>query len=172
MPGLHASRGIQSMTCPACMGQTVPSLTSPRVYKPPRGAGARLAGLDKQFFGYLILQKSGLRPVLPRPYNRLGSARQTKTWPNDPATQIVQDEPACAEKRYIVLVWWCTQVDPLGRIRVFDCLATAVASARIILASSNVVQWPFSAHCTRCIRVNWNRMLIFSFLGHQSWTRD
>ena len=72
----------------------------------------------------------------------------------------------------MVLVWWCTQVDPLGRIRVFDCLATAVASARIILASSKLVQWPFSAHCTRCIRVNWNRMLIFSFLGHQRWTRD
>ena len=89
------------MTCPACMGQAVPSLTSPRVYKSPRGAGAHLAGLDKQFFWYLILQKSGLRPVLPRPKNRLGSARQTKMWPNDPATQIVQDEPACAEKRCI-----------------------------------------------------------------------
>jgi hypothetical protein len=55
------------MTFPACMGQAVPSLAPPRVYQSFRGAGARLAGPDKLFFGYLILQKSVLGPVLPRP---------------------------------------------------------------------------------------------------------
>jgi hypothetical protein len=53
-----------SIMCPACMGQAVPSLTSPRVYQSFRGAGARLEGLDKQFFGYLILQKFGFGTCL------------------------------------------------------------------------------------------------------------
>ena len=54
------------MMCPACMEPAVPSLTRPRVYQSRRGAGARLAGLDKLFFGYLILQKSVFGAVLPR----------------------------------------------------------------------------------------------------------
>jgi hypothetical protein len=49
------------------LAQAVPSLAPPRVYQSPRGAGARLAGPDKLFFGDLILQKSVLGPVLPRP---------------------------------------------------------------------------------------------------------
>ncbi len=48
-------RGGYTMTCPACMEQAVPSLTPPRDYQSPRGAGARSAGLDKLFFGYLFL---------------------------------------------------------------------------------------------------------------------
>ena len=52
------------MTYPACMGHSVPSFTSPHVYKSARGAGARLAGLDKQFSGYLIPQKFGLENSL------------------------------------------------------------------------------------------------------------
>ena len=47
--------------------QAVPSLAPPRVYQSPRGAGARLAGPNKLFFGGLILQKLALGPVLPRP---------------------------------------------------------------------------------------------------------
>ncbi len=55
---------------PRVHGQAVPSLAPPRVYQSPRGAGPRLAGpdkADKLFFGDLILQKSVVGPVLPRP---------------------------------------------------------------------------------------------------------
>ena len=54
---------------PSVSGQAVaavPSLASPRVYLSPRGAGARLPGPDKMFFGDLILQISVLGPVLPQ----------------------------------------------------------------------------------------------------------
>jgi hypothetical protein len=47
----------------ACTGHAVPSLAPPRVYQSPRGAGARLAGPDKLFFGDLILQILELGPV-------------------------------------------------------------------------------------------------------------
>ena len=50
------------MTCPACMEQAVPSPTPPRDYQPPRGAGARSAGLDKLFFGYLFCENRRLVP--------------------------------------------------------------------------------------------------------------
>jgi hypothetical protein len=85
------------MTCPACMEQAVPSLTPPRDYQSRRGAGARLAGLDTLFFGYLFLGKSVFGPVLPRFLNRPGSSGQAEAWPNRPPTRIVQDAPACAE---------------------------------------------------------------------------
>ena len=52
--------------CPACMQQAVPDRTSPRVYLSPGGAGARLSGPNKLFFGYSILGESVFGPVLPR----------------------------------------------------------------------------------------------------------
>jgi hypothetical protein len=64
--GLHAPRGGYTMTSTACMEQAAPSLTPPRDYQSPKWAGARLAGLDKLFFGYLILRKPVFGPVLPR----------------------------------------------------------------------------------------------------------
>jgi hypothetical protein len=62
------------MMCPACMQQAVPDLAPPRVYPSPGGTGAHLSGLNKLFFGYSILGKSVLGPVLPRPYNRSGAS--------------------------------------------------------------------------------------------------
>ncbi len=52
--------GPFSKTCPACMQQAVPDLTSPRVYLSPGGTGAHLSGLNKLFFGYSILDESVL----------------------------------------------------------------------------------------------------------------
>ncbi len=43
--------------------------------------------------------------------------------------------------------------DPLERNRVEFCRATAVESARIIRAGSNLAQWPSHAHSTRRTRV-------------------
>ena len=53
--------------CPASTEQAVPDPTSPRVYHFSRGAGAHLSGLNKLFFGYLILSESVFGPVLPLP---------------------------------------------------------------------------------------------------------
>jgi hypothetical protein len=41
--------------CPACTEQAMPNQTSPRVCQLPKGAGVRLAGLNKLFFWDLIL---------------------------------------------------------------------------------------------------------------------
>ena len=67
MHGLHGERFHVTRTCPACMQQAVPDLTSPRVYLSPGGAGAHLSGLNKLFFGYSFSGESVLGPVLPRP---------------------------------------------------------------------------------------------------------
>jgi hypothetical protein len=66
--------------CPACMQLAVPDLTSPRVYLSPGGAGAHLSGLNKLFFGYLILGESVLGSVfkLPLPKNRSWASRQAQ----------------------------------------------------------------------------------------------
>jgi hypothetical protein len=52
MHGLHGKRVLRAQ--PVWI-QALPDLTSPRVYQLPKGAGARLAGLNKLFFGDLIL---------------------------------------------------------------------------------------------------------------------
>ena len=67
MHGLHGESFHVTRTCPACMQQAVPDLTSPRVCLSPGGAGAHLSGLNKLIFGYSILDESVLGPVLPRP---------------------------------------------------------------------------------------------------------
>ncbi len=69
----------------------------------------------------------------------------------------------CPVIGYILLVWWCTQVDLLEQFRVLDSLVTPVESARINRAGSNSVQWPSHAHCTRRTRVCWNRRLVLEF---------
>ncbi len=104
---------------------------------------------------------------------RIGQDPPDRPRRNRPPMSVVQDAPACAEIGCICLVWSYTQVDPLERFRVLYCLATAVESTRIIRAGSNLVQWPSHAHhCSRRIRVCWNRRLILSFLGHQRWPLD
>ncbi len=47
---------------PACTEQAMQNPTSPRVCHLPKGAGTRLAGLDKLIFGELILVNRCIRP--------------------------------------------------------------------------------------------------------------
>ena len=45
------------------------------------------------------------------------------------------------------------QMPNFEKIDVWTCLATAIESARIIRAGSNLAQWPSHAHCTGRTRV-------------------
>ena len=82
---------------PACMEQAMPSLTSPRVHQLPKGAGARLTGLNKRFLGDLTLDESVYSAVLHRPQPRPGSPKQAQTWPDGSIYSIVQEAPTFAE---------------------------------------------------------------------------
>ena len=108
---------MYTRTCPACMQQAVPDLTSPCVYQSPGGAGAHLSGLNKLFFGYSILGESVLGPVLPRPWNRSGASEQAQTWTTGPSNRVVQGALEFDEIRHLFLVFWCAKNGPPDHFR-------------------------------------------------------
>ncbi len=71
----------------------MPNPISPRVWQLPKGAGARLAGLNKQLtsciFWDLIFGESVLAAVLHRSQRRPGSPKQAQTWPDGSTYAIV-----------------------------------------------------------------------------------
>ncbi len=73
------------------------SVTSPRVCQLPKGAGARLAGLNKLVFLGPDFGESVLTAVLHRSQHRPGSPKQAQTCPNGSTYSIVQGTPAFAE---------------------------------------------------------------------------
>ncbi len=87
----------------------MPNPTSPRVYQLPKGAGARLAGLNKLFFGDLVLGELVYSAVLHRPQHRPGSPKLAQTRPDDSNYSIVQEVPAFAEIGPINFVLWCAE---------------------------------------------------------------
>jgi hypothetical protein len=112
MHDLHGERSHVTRTCPACMQQAVPDLTSPRVCLSPGGAGARLSGLNKLIFGYSILDESVLGPVSPQPKNRSEASGQAQTWTAGPSSSVVQGALEFAEIGHLFLVFWCAKKEP------------------------------------------------------------
>ncbi len=108
---------MYTRTCPACMQQAVPDLTSPRVLQSPGGAGAHLSGLNNLFFGYSILGESVLGPVLPRPQNQSGASGQAQTWTAGPSNSVVQGAVEFAEIGHLFLVFWCAKKEPPDHFR-------------------------------------------------------
>ncbi len=108
---------MYTRTCPACMQQTVPDLTSIRVYQSPGGAGAHLSGLNKLFFGYSILGESVLGAVLPRPQNRPGAFGQAQTWIAGPSNSVVQGALEFDIIGHLLLVFWCAKKEPPDHFR-------------------------------------------------------
>ncbi len=77
----------------------MPNPTSPRVCQLPKGAGARLAGLNKLFFWDLCFGESVFTAVLLWSQHRPGSPKQAQTRRNGSTYSIVQGTPAFAEIR-------------------------------------------------------------------------
>ncbi len=75
-------------------------------YQLPEGAEARLAGLNKLFFGDLTLGESVYLAILHRPQHRPGSPKQAQTWPDGPTYSIVQEAPVFAEIGPIYFGLW------------------------------------------------------------------
>jgi hypothetical protein len=94
----------------------MPNPTSPRVYQRPKGAGARLAGLNKLFFWDLIFGESVLTAVLHRSRHRPGSPKQAQTWPDGSTYTIVEGTPAFAEIGPIYFGLWCAKNGVLNLI--------------------------------------------------------
>jgi hypothetical protein len=88
----------------------MPNPTSPRVCQLPKGAGGRLAGLDKLFFGDLIFGESVYSAVLHRPQHQPGSPEQAQTWPFGFTYSILPETPPFAEIGLIYFGLWCAKM--------------------------------------------------------------
>jgi hypothetical protein len=107
------------------------------------------------------------------PPDTFGQAKTFQSFPNCPPTSIVQDTIARAESRYLFVAWGCIKDAPLQQYFVLVRLSTAVESARIVQAGSNLAESPFHAQCTStgpgCIDVCWSCRVIFTVLVYQRW---